>query len=124
MDPASESNDVDRYLSRRPVRIGLVILSVVAAASVGGGFVAGVLLVPLLLATVRHVSVGGAVGLVLLATILVVEMAWGATYLLAGEQRPLIWVVPLLASIAAVAIGARSVIAAARRSSLADDAST
>ncbi|MBW3662346.1 MAG: hypothetical protein KY469_04525 [Actinobacteria bacterium] len=115
---------MDRYLSSRPVRIGLVILSVVAAASIGGGFVAGVLLVPLLFATVRHGSVGAAFGLVLLATILVIEMAWAATYLLVGEQRPLIWAVPLLASIMALAIGARSVRQTARGPSLSDDAST
>jgi len=100
---------VDQYLSRRPLRIGLVVVSVAAAVSMGGGFFAGVLLAPLLIRAARHVSTFAAAGLVLLATILVAEVAWGITYLLVGEHRPLIWFIPAVASLAAATLGAWSV---------------
>ena len=77
-----------------------MLASVVAIASIGGGFFAGIVLVPLLYTAARTKPPGAErVMWTSLALVLVSEMTWGATYFLIGESGPAIWLLPLCATI-------------------------
>lgn len=89
---------MDEFLRRRGARIGLVAVSVVAAISVGGGFVAAVVLVPALMVASRHASPVAAVGYGVLSATLAAETAWALTYVLVGEHQPYIWLLPVVVS--------------------------
>lgn len=81
-------------------RIALVVVSVVAALSVGGAFLLGVVLVPGLVLVARRTSTPGSWGLGLLASLLAAEVAWGLTYVVVAEHQPTIWLVPGLVGVA------------------------
>ena len=84
----------------------LVVVSLVAAISMGGGFVAGVALAPFLIVAARQRTGLKRVGLTLLAAVLAAEVVWALVYVTVGESRPAIWLAPLLAAGAALAAGA------------------
>jgi hypothetical protein len=81
-------------LERPVVRALLGLVSLLAAVSVGGGFVAGLLLVPLLVGAARWASTWAAALHVTLAVVLAAEVGWALTYLAVGERAPAIWLVP------------------------------
>ena len=90
-------------LKDRSVRTALVVVGLVAALSVGGAFFVGVVIAPLLVVVAREASPWGRWGYGVLAATLATEMAWGLTYVLAGEQQPAIWLVPAVAGFATLA---------------------
>ena len=115
--------DMDRLttaLNTRPARVVLVVVSLVAALSIGGAFLAGIALVPLLVLVAGRASRLGAWGYGILAGVLAAEVAWGLTYVAVGESGSAIWLVPLIAGAttviaAVVANGGRTNGAQARR---------
>ena len=90
-------------LQNKIVRAVLVVVGLVAALSVGGAFFVGVVIAPLLVVVAREASPWGSWGYGVIAATLATEMAWGLTYLLAGEQQPAIWLVPAVAGVATLA---------------------
>jgi hypothetical protein len=94
-------------LERPVVRALLGLVSLLAALSVGGGFVAGLLLVPPLVGAARWSSTLAAALHVTLAVILAAEVGWAFAYLAVGERSPAIWLVP-------AAVGSGVVVAAVR----------
>lgn len=89
---------------RKHRRVDLLVVAVAGflLLSMGGAIVAAPLTVPLLGRVARHhprrLSRGGATAI---AALTVAEVAWAIVYLAAGESRPWIWVVPLVAAGAA-----------------------
>ena len=70
----------------------------------GGAIIAAPLTVPLMfVATRRHPTAAfRAIGALLIGAT-VAEVAWALTYLVADEAKPWIWLIPLVAAIAAMA---------------------
>jgi 4-hydroxybenzoate polyprenyltransferase len=97
--------------------VGLFLLAALLLLTWGGAVAAGPLTLPLMyLAARRHPTrpfrwVGG-----VLAGLTTVEVAWAVVYLVDGEARPSIWLLPLVAGVVVLAlfVGAG---AQARRSS-------
>ena len=87
------------------VRWTLVAVSVVAAVSVGGGFVAGIVLGPMLIVASRHVGPLAAACFILLAGVLLAEVAWAMVYVVLGESQPAIWLGPIVAGVGTIATG-------------------
>jgi len=86
----------------------LVGVCTVLLVSYGGAIVAAPVTVPLLFLAARSSSSIGyrvCAGLVVVLTI--AEFVWALTYLTLGEARPLIWLVPTLATLAAGVVYAR-----------------
>lgn len=86
----------------KTARAALVAVSVLAAASIGGGFILGIVLSPLLVVAAHQASRLGAWGYGLIAGILAAELGWAATYLLAGELEPTIWLLPTILGLASL----------------------
>lgn len=81
----------------------MFLVSILAAISIGGGFVFGVVLVPLHWVCARRSGTPlGSLLWTLLGALLVAEIAWAITYLVGGESMPVIWVVPVLAAVATI----------------------
>ena len=77
----------------------LAVVSLLLVASMGGGFLALPLLVPLHVWAART---SGPVGRVLWSLLPVTAagmVTWAALYLTVGEGKPAIWLVPLLAAV-------------------------
>jgi hypothetical protein len=86
----------------------LVGVCPVLLVSYGGAIVAAPLTVPLLFLAARASSSTGyriSAGVVVVLTI--AEFVWALTYLTLGEARPLIWLVPMVVTLAAGAVYAR-----------------
>lgn len=80
----------------------LVAVCTVLLVSYGGAIVAAPVTVPLLFLAARSSTSNGyrvCAGVVVVLTI--AELMWALTYLTLGEARPLIWLVPMLATLAA-----------------------
>jgi hypothetical protein len=75
----------------------LAVLSLTAMASIGGGFVLGLLLVPLHWVAARSASARGRLLWAGLAAALVAENVWGGYFALFGEDQPLVWLAPTVA---------------------------
>ena len=90
-------------LQNKIVRTVLVVVGLVAALSVGGAFFVGVVMAPLLVVVAREASPWGSWGYGVVAATLATEVAWGLTYVLAGEQQPAIWLVPAVVGVATLA---------------------
>ncbi len=100
-----------RLMASPITQLVVVAASLLAAASMGGGFLAGVVLVPMLVVLgARAGRVAAAVD-GLLAAVLSAELGWAATYVTVGAQQPLIWLAPIVAALltAAVLVRARVV---------------
>jgi hypothetical protein len=86
----------------------LVGVCTVLLVSYGGAIFAAPFTVPLLFLAARSSSSNGyrvCAGVVVVLTI--AESAWAVTYLTFGEARPLIWLIPALATLAVGVIYAR-----------------
>jgi hypothetical protein len=75
----------------------LAVLSLSAIASVGGGFVLGLVLVPFHWVASRSASAWGRLVWAGLAATLVAENVWAAYFVTFGEGRPFIWLAPAFA---------------------------
>jgi len=85
-----------RLMASPITQLVVVAASLLAAASMGGGFLAGVVLVPMLVVLgARAGRVAAAVD-ALLAAVLSAELGWAATYVTVGAQQPLIWLAPIV----------------------------
>jgi hypothetical protein len=81
----------------------LVAVSTVLLLSFGGAIVAAPLTAPLLLLSARASSSKGYriwAGIVVVLTI--AELAWALTYLVVGDAEPVIWLVPMLATVGTI----------------------
>jgi hypothetical protein len=84
-------------------KAALAVVSVVLLASMGGGFLLLPILVPAHVWAARR---SGRVGRVLWSALPVATagmVVWAIVYVAVGEAKPLIWLLPALASVAAVA---------------------
>jgi hypothetical protein len=75
----------------------LIVVSLAVMASIGGGFVLGLVLLPLHWRAARSASVAGRILWAGLAAALVAENVWGAYFVLFGESQPLVWLAPTVA---------------------------
>ena len=103
-------DDVRERMSTLGQGAGWILVGVctVLLVSYGGAIVAAPLTVPLLLLAARASSSTGyriSAGIVVVLTI--AEFGWGLTYLTLGEARPMIWLVPTVATLAAGVFYAR-----------------
>ena len=85
------------FHGRTLLKAFLVVLSLAAMVSIGGGFVIGLVLLPLHWLAARSASLGGRVLWAGLAAGLVAENVWGGYFLLFGESQPLVWLAPTVA---------------------------
>ena len=86
-----------------------VALTLVLMASMGGGFLGLPLLIPgHMWAARRSQSSLGRVGWSVLPAVAIGILAWAAVYVLVGETKPVIWLVPGLSSIATLVLVVRS----------------
>ena len=92
------------WAERHPgaVKVGLAAVSLLLAASMGGGFLLLPLLIPLHLWAARRSGRVGRVGWSLLPALAVGMVTWAGVYTAVGEAKPAIWLVPLLASVLAL----------------------
>jgi hypothetical protein len=107
---AGTLGDVRERISNLGAGAGWVLVGVgtVLLLSYGGAIVAAPLTVPLLFLAARASSSKSfrvCAGIVVVLTI--AELAWALTYFTVGEARPLIWLVPTLATLAACVAYAR-----------------
>lgn len=91
--------------TRGPEKVLYVLLFVAAAmllTSIGGlGIVAAPLTLPLmLLAVLRHPSRAFRAAGALIGGLTAAELTWGLVYIVAGEPRVVIWLVPLACGMA------------------------
>jgi hypothetical protein len=83
------------------LKAGLAGLSLLLVASMGGGFLALPLVVPLHVWAARTSGPVGRVLWSLLPMATAAMVTWAAVYLTVGEAEPTIWLVPLLAAVVA-----------------------
>ena len=83
------------------LKSGLASVSLLLVASMGGGFVALPLLVPLHVWAARRSGTAGRVFWSLLPVIAAAMTTWAAVYVTVGEAKPAIWLVPSLAAVVA-----------------------
>ena len=76
-------------------------VSLLLVASMGGGFLALPLLVPLHLWAARRSGPVGRMLWSLLPVTAAAMVTWAAVYVIAGESKPAIWLFPLLAAVVA-----------------------
>jgi hypothetical protein len=86
------------------VKVALAAVSLLLAASMGGGFLLLPLLIPLHLWAARRSGRVGRVGWSLLPALAVGMVVWASVYTAVGEAKPAIWLVPVLASALALAV--------------------
>jgi hypothetical protein len=86
------------------VKVALAAVSLLLAASMGGGFLLLPLLIPLHLWAARRSGRVGRVGWSLLPGLAVGMVVWAGVYTAVGEAKPAIWLVPVLASVLALAV--------------------
>jgi len=84
----------------------VVGVAAVLLLSMGGAIVAAPLTLPLLYLAAGRVGAGRSrrAAAVVIAAFTVAEVAWAATYLALAEAKPWIWLVPVAAGSAAVAV--------------------
>lgn len=82
---------------RASLKALLATLSLAAIVSIGGGFVLGLLLVPLHWIAARSASAWGRVLWAGLAATLVAENVWAGYFALFGEGQPYVWLAPTVA---------------------------
>jgi hypothetical protein len=82
---------------RALLKVSLVVLSLAAMSSIGGGFVLGLVLLPLHWVAARSASFWGRLLWAGLAAALVAENVWALYDVLFGEDKPLVWLAPALA---------------------------
>ena len=75
----------------------LAIVTLLLMASMGGGFLLLPLLIPAHIWAARRSGRLGQVGWSLLPAVSVAMVTWAGVYLLAGESKPIIWLLPLIA---------------------------
>jgi hypothetical protein len=83
--------------------VAVVAVAAFLLISMGGAIVAAPVTLPLLLVALRRGALVGWLqgAAIAVAGLTVVEVAWAATYVTVGEAKPWIWLVPLVAGIAA-----------------------
>jgi hypothetical protein len=86
-----------RQTKRTLLKALLAVLSLAAMASIGGGFVLGLVLLPLHWLAARSASVWGRVLWAGLAGALMAENVWAGYFALFGEDQPLVWLAPTVA---------------------------
>jgi hypothetical protein len=86
---------------RRGIGWTLLAVCTVLLVSYGGAILAAPITVPLLFMTAgSSESIGYRVCAGIVAVLTIAETAWAVTYLTLGEAQPMIWVLPVLASLA------------------------
>jgi hypothetical protein len=75
----------------------LAVLSLAAMASIGGGFVFGLVLLPLHWLAANSASIWGRILWAGLAGALVAENVWAGYFVLFGQDQPLVWLAPAVA---------------------------
>ena len=89
-------------VARRAVlKAGLAGVSLLLVASMGGGFLALPLLVPLHVWAARRSGPVGRVLWSLLPVTAAAMVTWAAVYVIVGEAEPAIWLFPMLAAVVA-----------------------
>ncbi len=83
------------------LKSGLAVVSLLLVASLGGGFLALPLLVPLHVWAARRSGTPGRVLWSLLPVTAAAMLTWAAVYVTVGEAKPAIWLVPSLAAVVA-----------------------
>jgi hypothetical protein len=83
--------------------VAVVAVAAFLLISMGGAIVAAPVTLPLLVVALRRDVLKGWLrwAAIAIAGLTVVEVAWAATYVTAGEAKPWIWLVPAAAGIAA-----------------------
>ena len=96
--PGAPGGPADRPTLRRVVIGAILVGTVVLLLSMGGAILAAPVVLPLLWwaarTTGRWVRVVG----VILAALVVGEVAWAGVYLVVGEWQPYIWALPALSA--------------------------
>jgi hypothetical protein len=88
---------------RSTLKVVVVVVSLVAMISIGGGFVVLIALLPLQWwAFGDSLNPGRRFGWLALMALSAAELGWGATYLWMTDSGPVIWMLPLGLSVAAV----------------------
>ena len=81
----------------------LLALSAFLLLSMGGGIFAAPITLPLLYVAVRHTrSLWFRIPATAVATLTAAEVFWAVSYFALGEQKPWIWLVPLLAALVTI----------------------
>ena len=87
----------------RRTGIAVFIVAGFLLLSMGGAIIAAPLTVTLMfVAARRHPTLAFRIGGTVIAGLTVAEFAWGLAYLTAGEAKPWIWLIPLVAAICAL----------------------
>lgn len=93
---------------KRTLAWALLAVCTVLLVSYGGAIIAAPITVPLLFAASRSSSsTGYRIGAGIVVALTIAELAWALTYVVLGEEAPAIWLVPTVATLAAVAGYAR-----------------
>jgi hypothetical protein len=95
--PGAPRGLADRPNLRRVVIGAVLVGTVLLLLSMGGGFLAAPVVLPLLwwaARTTRGVRVIAAI----LAALLIGEVAWAGVYVVVGERQPYIWALPALSA--------------------------
>ena len=85
----------------------LAVATFVLMASMGGGFLLLPLLIPAHVWAARRSGPAGRVGWSLLPAVSLAMVAWAAVYVVFGETKPVIWLIPVSVLFAALALVSR-----------------
>lgn len=100
--PGSAAEGEGFLVARTAVmKAGLAGVSLLLVASMGGGFLALPILVPLHVWAARRSGLVGRVLWSLLPVTAASMVTWAAVYVIAGEASPAIWLLPMLAAVVA-----------------------
>ena len=107
--PAAMAAKATGFLARlTATRVARTVICAVSAfllITMGGAILAAPILVPLLFTITRarrpkgEVRLATAIGAAVLAALMIAELTWALTYVIAGEAKPWIWLVPLIAAL-------------------------
>ena len=96
---------VIRLVRARAAAVAVVVVSTVLLFTFGGAIVAAPVTLPLLYAVVRaHPGAGWRAAGALVGGLTAAEAGWAIAYVTAGEDGPLIWVLPMAAALAAAVV--------------------
>jgi hypothetical protein len=96
--PGAPAGLADKPNLRR-VAIGAILVgTLLLLGSMGGAILAAPVLLPLLWWTARTTTRGVRLLGMILAALVVAEVAWAGVYLVVGERQPYIWALPALSA--------------------------
>src|SRR5205807_6528258 len=100
--PQPTSGGVTVWSRERAAKAILLVVTLVLMSSMGGGFLALPLLIPAHIWAARRSGRVGRVAWPVLPAVSVLMLVWAVVYVLAGESKPTIWLLPLVALVGAL----------------------